>query len=98
MRLLDDFHQLVVDFGRLVALAERYAAARLRGQGASPAVAQFVAEGANAPFTSKPEYYDEQMVIALNEATNRYVTNHGEWPSDEQRRLFVEQNIDFSQE
>lgn len=99
MRLLDDIHQFTLDFHHLVEVVERFLLLRLRSEGHSPIELVEVQTGQVDETKFKgPEYYDEAMNIRLNEAIERYVVNNGEWPTDEQRRDFIEKSVDFSQE
>ena len=98
VRLLDDIHSLAHDFTRAVDALERYLQLRVRESGQSPPVAAAFITDEQPLKQSKLEYYDADLVIRLNEATERYVTNTGEWPTEEQRRAFIEENVDFSQE
>jgi hypothetical protein len=95
MRITDDLHALATAATRAVDLFERWLQLRAREQGAAtPAtVASFV----EPPKLAGPTYYDTELNLRLNAATERYVTEHGEWPTEAMRRAFIEDGIDFSQ-
>lgn len=98
MRIADDLHALASAATRAVDSFERYLQLRLAEQ--KPA---FVGQINAAKFDLRPgeitapTYYDNELNLALNAATERYVTEHGEWPTEQMRREFIEDGVDFSQ-
>lgn len=98
MRLTDDLHALATAVTRAVDLFERYLQLRLAEH--QPA---FVGQVDTVKFDLRPgeimapTYYDTELNLRLNEATERYVTEHGEWPTEQMRAAFINEGVDFSQ-
>ena len=95
MRLLDDIHSRALSADRAVTLFERYLQLRLREQRRPPSVATALGELVKI---GAPQPYDAERNIALVEATERYIAERGEWPTEEQRRAFLFDGVDFTEE
>lgn len=104
MRITDDLHALTTAATRAVDLFERYLQLRLAiYERTAAAIGETLNAPKYPPYTLEPAqmtgptYYDDAMNQRLNAATERYVTEHGEWPTEEMRADFINEGIDFSQ-
>lgn len=90
MRITDDLHTLATAATRAVDLFERWLQLREIERGVSASVIE-------PTEMSGPTYYDTELNLRLNAAIERYVTEHGEWPTEQMRADFINNNVDFSQ-